>query len=149
MTKPTLYLFLIAVFLPALLQAASPGASMPSSIEVFTNGRYPISSTTSASVPVQIYNLDAPGRLEDKLSADLPSNPEQAKTIALKRLNAHGPKLSGMVDQAYEGIIKAMNYELKKIPAVVFDDGASVIYGITDINDAIKHYQLWQQEIAQ
>ena len=149
MTKPTLHLFLIAVLFPALLQAASPGASMPSSIEVFTNGRYPISGAASASVPVQIYDLDAPDRLEDALSADLPPDPEQAKTIALKRLNDLGAELADMVNQAYEGVTKAMSYELTKIPAIVFDDGASVIYGISDINEAIKHYQLWQQEMAQ
>jgi len=149
MTKPTLHLFLVAVLFPALLQAASPSTSMPSSIEVFTNGRYPISGTGSASVPVQIYDLDAPDRLEDALSADLPLNPEQAKTIVLKRLNDLGAELADMVDQAYEGVTKAMSYELTKIPAIVFDDGVSVIYGISDINEAIKHYQLWQQEMAQ
>ncbi len=134
---------------------------MPSSIEVFTNGRYPISGTSSASasasasasvsvpVPVQIYDLDAPDRLEDALSADLPPDPEQAKTIALKRLNDLGAELADMVNQAYEGVTKAMSYELTKIPAIVFDDGASVIYGISDINEAIKHYQLWQQEMTQ
>ena len=149
MTKPTLHLLLIAVLFPALLQAAAPGASMPSSIEVYTNSRYPISGTGSASVPVQIYDLDAPDRLEDALSADLPLNPEQAKTIVLKRLNDLGAELADMVDQAYEGVTKAMSYELTKIPAIVFDDGVSVIYGISDINEAIKHYQLWQQEMAQ
>jgi len=149
MTKPTLHLLLVAVLFPALLQAASPSISMPSSIEVFTNGRHPISGATSASVPVQIYDLDAPDRLEDALSADLPPDPEQAKTIALKRLNNLGPELADMVNQAYEGVAKAMSYELTKIPAVVFDDGASVIYGISDINEAIKLYQAWQQEMAQ
>jgi len=146
MTKPTLHLFLIAVLFPALLQAGSPDASIPSSIEVFTNGQHPVSGT--ASVPIQIYDLDAPDRLEDALSADLPLNPEQAKTIALKRLNDLGAELADMVNQAYEGVTKAMSYELTKIPAVVFDDGASVIYGISDINEAIKYYQAWQQEMT-
>jgi len=148
MTKPTLHLLLIAVLFPALLQAASTGASMPSSIEVFTNARYPISGTASASVSIQIYDIDAPDRLEDALSADLPPDPEQAKTIAFKRLNDLGAELADMVDQAYEGVTKAMSYELTKIPAVVFDDGVSVVYGISDLNEAIKHYQLWQQEMA-
>jgi len=149
MTKPILHLFLIAALFPALLQAASPAASMPSSMEVFTNARHPISGTASTSVPTKIYDLDAPGRLEDELSTDLPPDPKQAKALALKRLNALGAELAGMVDQAYEGVIKAMNYELTKIPAVVFDGGTGVVYGISDINEAIKRYQTWQQEIAQ
>jgi len=148
MTKPILPLLLMAMLFSAQLHADDTRTPMPNRIEVFTSGRHPISSAASIPVPVQIYDLNAPDKLEEELSADLPPDPEQAKTIALKRLNTLGAELADMVDQAYEGVTKAMSYELTKIPAVVFDDGASVIYGISDINEAIKHYQLWQQEMA-
>lgn len=119
---------------------------MPGQIKVFTNSRYQVTNTTTTEVPVQIHDLDAPAGLEEKLSTGLPSDPEQAKAIALKRLEALGAdQLAEMVNQAYEGTTQAMTYELVKIPAVVFDNGTSVIYGITDIEDAIRHYQAWHQ----
>ncbi|MBA1446456.1 MAG: TIGR03757 family integrating conjugative element protein [Chromatiales bacterium] len=119
---------------------------MPAQIEAFTNSRYPVTNATITSVPVQIHDLDAPARLEKKLSTGLPSDPEQAKAIALKHLEALGAdRLAEMVNQANEGTTQAMNYELVKIPAVVFDNGTSVIYGITDIDDAITRYQAWRQ----
>ncbi|MBL3601549.1 MAG: TIGR03757 family integrating conjugative element protein [gamma proteobacterium endosymbiont of Lamellibrachia anaximandri] len=119
---------------------------MPAQIEVFTNSRYQVTNTTTTGVAVQIHDLDTPTRLEKKLSAGLPYDPEQAKTIALKRLEALGAdQLAEMVNQAYEGTTQAMTYELVKIPAVVFDNGTSVIYGITDIDDAIRRYQAWRQ----
>lgn len=119
---------------------------MPTQIEAFTNSRYPITNATEPDVPVQIHDLDAPARLEEKLSLGLPSDPKQAKAAALKHLEALGAdRLAKMVNQAYEGTTQAMNYELVKVPAVVFDNGTSVIYGITDIDDAIKRYQAWYQ----
>lgn len=119
---------------------------MPTQIEAFSNSRNPITNTTATSVPVQIHDLDAPARLEEKLSAGLPSDPKQAKTKALKHLEALGAdRLAEMVNRAYEGTTQAINYELVKIPAVVFDNGISVIYGITDIDDAITRYQAWRQ----
>ncbi|MEJ1355862.1 MAG: TIGR03757 family integrating conjugative element protein [Candidatus Sedimenticola sp. (ex Thyasira tokunagai)] len=144
--SPLFHLFLTTVVFPALLHASSAQAPIPAQIEVFTNSRYQVTNTTTTEVPVQIHDLDAPAGLEKKLSADLPSDPEQAKAIALKRLEALGAdQLAEMVNQAYEGTTQAMTYELVKIPAVVFDNGASVIYGITDIDNAIRRYQAWRQ----
>jgi len=139
-------LFLTTVISPTLLHASSAQASIPAQIEVFTNSRYQVTNTTTTEVPVQIHDLDAPVGLEEKLSAGLPSDPEQAKAIALDRLEALGSgQLAEMVNRAYAGTTQAMTYELVKIPAVVFDNGASVIYGITDIEDAIRRYQAWRQ----
>ncbi|MBL3600248.1 MAG: TIGR03757 family integrating conjugative element protein [gamma proteobacterium endosymbiont of Lamellibrachia anaximandri] len=119
---------------------------MPGQIEAFTNSRYPVTNATQTSVPVQIHDLDAPARLEEKLSAGLPFDPKQAKAKALKHLEALGAdRLAEMVNRAYEGTTQAMSYELVKIPAVVFDNGSSVIYGITDIDNAITRYQAWHQ----
>lgn len=150
MHSPLFLLFLTTVIFPALLHAGNTQTPMPARIEIFTNNRYQVTNTTTTEVPVQIYNLDAPAGLEEKLSAGLPSDPEQAKAIALKRLGALGAgQLAEMVNQAYEGTTQAMTYELVKIPAVVFDNGASVIYGITDIDNAIRRYQAWRQREVQ
>ncbi len=137
---------LTTVLFPALLLADSTQAPLPARIEVFTNSRYPVTNNTTTEVPVQIHDLDAPAELEEKLSAGLPPDPEHAKAIALDRLEALGAgQLAEMVNQAYEGASQAMTYELVKIPAVVFDNGTSVIYGITNIEDAIRRYQAWHQ----
>jgi integrating conjugative element protein (TIGR03757 family) len=149
MTKSSSLLFLTAALFPVLLQAFDIQAPMPSQVEIFTNGRYPVSNDHSVQAPIQIYDLDAPARLDDELSTGLPSDPDQAQALALKRLNTLGPeKIADMVNQAYEGVTKAMSYKLTKIPAIVFDGGTSVIYGIADIRDAVRRYQAWQQREA-
>lgn len=146
MHRPSLLFFLTTAIFPALLHAGSAQAPIPTQIEVFTNSHYPITNATQTGVPVKIHDLDAPARLEEKLGAGLPSDPKQAKTIALKHLEALGAdRLAEMVNRAYGGTTQAINYELVKIPSVVFDNGTSVIYGITDIDDAIKRYQVWRQ----
>ncbi len=146
MYRPALLFFLTTAIFSALLHADSTQTPIPTQIEVFTNSRYPITNATQTDVPIQIHDLDAPARLEENLSTGLPSDPKQAKTMALKHLEALGAdRLAEMVNRAYEGTTQAINFELLKIPAVVFDNGTSVIYGITDIDDAVARYQAWRQ----
>ncbi|RDH88080.1 MAG: TIGR03757 family integrating conjugative element protein [endosymbiont of Seepiophila jonesi] len=150
MYRPALLFFLTTAIFPALLHAGSTQVPMPAQIEAFTNSRYPITNATKINVPIQIHDLDAPARLEEKLSASLSSDPKQAKTVAPKHLETLGAdRLAEMVNQAYEGTTQAINHELVKIPAVVFDNGTSVIYGITDIDDAVARYQAWRQSEVQ
>lgn len=44
------------------------------------------------------------------------------------------------VKKSQSGRLAIANYELEKIPAIIFDDGRFVIYGITDIGQAIHDY---------
>lgn len=120
---------------PAALSSDQP----PSSIEVFTTSDEPAIGNQAESVV--IYEVDGLDKLSESLSENLPNDAEAAKEIALQRIARLGDELRWTVEHAIEGITRAKNYDLKKLPAVVFDEGESVVYGVTDVNRALAIYQ--------
>lgn len=90
---------------------------------------------------VSTYDLSAPERLERQLSKGLPSNPEEASTLATARLKEGGNELQNAFRNAYEGQMKAMTYNVEKLPAIVFNSGEAVIYGVADVSKAITIYR--------
>ena len=49
----------------------------------------------------------------------------------------------GQVARAAVGLVRAAEYGIDRYPAIVFD-GQAVVYGITDIGEALSHYRMWQ-----
>lgn len=91
---------------------------------------------------VSVYNLNAPDNLEKQLSTGLSKNPELAQKQAQERIAAGGHKLKKSFQDAYEGSMLAMKYNIQKLPAVVFNAGkGGVIYGVSDVNKAIRIYK--------
>lgn len=121
-----------------LLVALAVRAETPPRVEVFTDpARCPITSAGSATV----YDLAAPRRLEAELSVGLPRDPAAAEALARARIAAAADALRA----AYTGPTQALRYRLTKIPAVVFDRGAAVVYGVTDVAEAIRLFQRWKE----
>jgi integrating conjugative element protein (TIGR03757 family) len=95
-------------------------------------------------ITVSSYNLDAAKALSQSLSAGLPADPEQARQIMLERLHAQGSAaLKGRYQDAYQGLMKSLQYGLDRYPAIVFNQGQAVVYGETDLNAALQAYQRW------
>jgi len=110
----------------------------PASIEVFTTSDRP---TGDANTGATIFEIDGLAILDRELSQNLPADPEEAKRLALQRISELGDDLRTRAEQAVEGLNRAHRYEIKKVPAVVFDGGQSVVYGLTDLNQAIEIYR--------
>ncbi|MGH2371822.1 MAG: TIGR03757 family integrating conjugative element protein [Chloroflexota bacterium] len=127
------------IFLGAML--ATSAASEPPRIEIFTTARTPIATASTSAVLV--YNLDLPARIEAELSTRLPQDREAAAQLASAELQGAWRKSAETLTHAYQGLLKARQYGLQKLPAVVFD-GQAVIYGITDLSQALSHYRRWQ-----
>ncbi len=90
-------------------------------------------------IEVKVYNLSGPERFEETLSKGLVGNEQQIKDEVLKRIAELPPTyLDEHVVLPYEGLLKAKEYEIIKIPAIVFNNGESVIYGLTDLQKAIE-----------
>ena len=127
----------------AVTMLASPAAfssdHQPTSIEVFTTSEKPASGNEVESVV--IYVVDDLDQLSESLSENLPGDPEAAKELALQRIARLGDDLRWTVEHTVEGITLARNYDLEQVPAVVFDQGESVIYGVTDVNQALAMYK--------
>ena len=131
---------LIAAFVVAVaVPATQANQRLPRSIDVFTTSDRPVRA--GEQFQARMYLLDGLKALERSLSQGLPSTPEKAKAVALRRLNDLGDALQEKVDNAVEGLSLATSYQLRKLPAIVFDDGQSVVYGVDRLDRAIAIYR--------
>ncbi len=114
----------------------------PIRAEYFTDSRhYPMAGDSGDAVVTQ-HDLAAPVLLEHAFSVGLPANPVQAEAMAKAWFKANQAKLSEQLKAAYAGHTKALNYDLKKYPAWVFD-GRAIVYGVTDLREGLAIYQEW------
>ena len=141
---------LIIVSAVSPLQAATSGAHSLS-LEVFTTTEAAddwqsavANKNTGQFIDLQVYALDGIQRFEAELSDQLPADPKQAKSIALQRIEQLDEGTTAAVQQSAIGLAKAMQYGIKRYPAVVFNQTA-LVYGVTDLARAINLYQQWME----
>ena len=119
-------------------------------IEVITSDAYPVSGIPSIQrlgFSVNVYNLDDGKRLVAEIGKHLPKNQNAAKQTLEKRFKKMGEEqVRAQFMQAYHGMTLSTQYGLSRYPAVVFNHGESVIYGVTDLNQAVKLYRLRQSQ---
>ena len=106
-------------------------------IEVFTLSTVPVTNVRGATV----HFLDSVALLEQQLSANLPTDPQQARTLAAQRMAALGPQLRLRVVSGAAGLARAAQLGVSQVPAVVFD-ARSVVYGITDVDVARRIFAM-------
>lgn len=130
-----LTLLVVAVGFATALGAEAPA---PMAIEIFTDstafrpvgaGRFPV------------HDLSAPRRMETELGRSLPASPEAAAALARSRIATSQNALRA----AFAGHAKAAEYGITKVPAVVFDRGAAVVYGTADAGAAFALYRRWRE----
>lgn len=121
---------------------------MPTHIEIFTTSHRAIHSVSRfvslhPQIDVEIHTLDTIKQLEGKLSMGLPIDPIKAKDRALERLQRliQGGQIN--LKQSARSLVTAMQYGVKKYPAIIFDDEL-VVYGVTDLSLALMYYRHWQ-----
>jgi integrating conjugative element protein (TIGR03757 family) len=126
---------------------AASEAAMPVRIEVFNAGDLPIQLPTSDGVPlptpIEVYEIDAIARLESALSKGLPADRDGAQRLVRKRLGQVDRSRLDQVRRSATGLLNAAEYGIDRYPAVVFD-GEAVVYGVTDIGEALRHYRMWK-----
>lgn len=132
--------------------AGQPLLNHPYTIEVFTSAEYPLvgidvkkTGIESEGADMSVYEIDGIRSVEHLLSNDLPADPKQSKQIALHRIQHMDDQSKTKMQMAAQGLAKAMQYGVDRYPAIVFD-GQVVVYGVTDVQTAITHYQTWRRE---
>lgn len=137
---------LLGLVLPLASIAAE--SRMPSRIEIICDAAQPVENIAvvqkqlGSRASIHYFTIDAQARLDEALSKDLPADPEQARAIALKRIQAlDRPGLAQELSESFEGLLLAQRYSINRYPAVVFDEGKSVVYGVTDLREAVRLYQ--------
>ncbi|MDO8828256.1 TIGR03757 family integrating conjugative element protein [Methylophaga sp.] len=148
--------FLLTALLPAIAQSAQPAQSaplpqQPPVIEVIHSDAEVITGTESLlqqGYAVQQYNLDAPRHVLARLSQHLPAHQAAAQQQLEQQLQARGPQsLHQQLLTAYQGLSLATQYRLDRYPAVVFEQGRAVVYGVTDLHQALLRYRQWQKSL--
>lgn len=136
----------LTLFGPLLFSAVLQ-AGEPLTLEVFTTAELPISGHEDRGLlgaTVTVYALDGLEQLESALSQDLPADEEAAKAEALRRVGKLSHVRMGPAKDAAIGLVKAVQYGLDRYPAVVFN-GTTVVYGVTDVGDAVDRYEAWRE----
>jgi integrating conjugative element protein (TIGR03757 family) len=138
---------LVGFLLIGPLLISSPQlAAEPDYVDVFTEREHPIRGADHSrlkSARVQIYEVDGLRRFEAALSEGLPGDPDAAKAEALRRIGALNEAQNATAQNAANGLAMALHYGVDRIPAIVID-GTAVVYGVTDLVDAVQRYDTWR-----
>ncbi len=132
---------------------AASESSEPIRVEVFTAQDLPIKplrrgGAASAKITTEVYEIDGIARLEAIVSEQLPTEANAARRVALKRLSQAAALRIEEVQQAAIGLVRAAEYGIDRFPAMVFD-GQAVVYGVTDIGEALHRYRHWHEAPVQ
>lgn len=143
------YLFLIGWLSVVLSQQVSAERKNPI-IEVITSDRYPmtgINAIKNKGIQVTLYNFDDGQRMVKKLEANLPIGQKAAEKAMAKRLKKIGnTSLQAMFFDAFQANVIGTEYGITQYPAIVFDKGQSVVYGETDLPNALVLYRRWKKK---
>ena len=150
-TRTLCLLWLLSIgTLTSMGQAEQTTATLdPRRVEVITDRSHPFTGAepNAARLKVQVFDLELPAQLETQLGEGLPSDPTVAARVARQRLESLGRQpLATRFANAYAGLLKALDYGIDRYPAVVFDGGESVVYGVTDLDEALGYYRRWRQQ---
>lgn len=130
--------------LDANMASAAPAAP-PARMTVITDARHPLTGMDSlrarTRIDLQVFDLSAPERVEAEIDAGLPPQRELAAQLARQRLA--DPQFQSRLRTAYQGHLQALQARITRIPAVLFD-GTTVVYGVTDLEDALAIYLRWK-----
>ena len=117
-------------------------------IEVISSDSFPVTGIKALQqqgFSVNVYNLDDGKRLVAQIGANLPNNQNAAKNVLQQRFKKMGDKqVKTQFIQAYQAVTLGTQYGLTRYPAVVFNHGESVVYGETNLVQALRFYQQWK-----
>jgi len=117
-------------------------------IEVISSDLFPITGIQDLQGQgylVNVYNLDDGKRLVTQIGSNLPHNQEAAKKVLQQWFKKIGNRqVKVQFKKAYQAVTISTQYGLTRYPAVVFNHGESVVYGETNIVQALRHYQQWK-----
>ena len=114
-------------------------------VDVFTAADSSISGKADPrlrAATVTVYAVDGLTQFESALSHDLPTDADAAKREALRRIGALTDPRIAPAKNAAIGLARAVQFGVDRYPAIVFNSTA-VIYGVTDLGEALQRYDVW------
>ncbi len=137
----------LALFGP-LIFGAPVRAGSAQLIEIFNTSERSITGVENErlrSFNITSYSIDGVERFESRLSEGLPADLEAAKTEGLLRIQQLDDACMAPAKNAAFGLAKAVQLGVDRYPAIVFD-GQAVVYGVTDLVDAVARYEAWRED---
>ncbi len=117
-------------------------------LEVITDQPNQIRDATELrqqGITVTVYDLTAGDRMAEVMSKGLTGPDTHAHQQVQQRIAAIGRKrFEAQLKQAFQATIQSVAYELDRHPAIVFNQGEAVVYGVTDLHTALRFYQQWK-----
>ena len=112
------------------------GTAQAITIEVFTH--HPSKVKQISGHQVRTHDLSAPDKVKGpRFSANATQAEKEAKAWLH---SAAGQRHIQELRDAHKGHTQAIKYQLKKVPAVVFEGGKYVVYGTIDVRQALQDY---------
>jgi len=135
----------------SLLLSGHAQAAVPLNVVVFTTTEFPISGKGDQRLKgakLSVYFVDGLEQIETALSESLPNQADDAKAEALRRIDELNDAATASAKNAAIGLAKAIQYGVDRYPAIVLNERA-VVYGVTDLVEALNRYEAWHREHAQ
>lgn len=130
----------IVKFVLFLGVSVSASAQPALNVEVFSDSA--VSPHDLPGVTLTYYNLNELELVKARYLPTLPPDPARAQSLFHSFLNSEkGAKFTSEMRRAYKGHQQMVRYQLEKVPAIVFDDGRYVIYGLLDVREALVIYR--------
>ncbi len=147
MGHPSLAKFFNRLFGAALclLAHCSAAAEGELTIEVFATTDRPVAIGSQPRIAVKTVDVDGVERFDAALSRDLTRDHATAQAEVGSRLASVSKADFNNVRRAAIGLADASQLGVDRIPAVVFNRSA-VVYGVTNLNEALDRYQAWAAE---
>jgi integrating conjugative element protein (TIGR03757 family) len=121
MNKFSILFMAMMCFFTSLANADTP-------VEVFVDS--PVQFKHIPGIEIVMYDLSLPEQVNARFLPEFPGDPVRAEQLARDFFaSSKGKEYQAAFKSAYVGQLKVAKYQLKKIPAVVFDAGRYVVYG--------------------
>jgi integrating conjugative element protein (TIGR03757 family) len=87
---------------------------------------------------IKHYLIDGGRDFESKISQGLSKNRRTAQKQIRQRFNKYKKSWVAQAKSAWQGAINAQSLNIEKVPAITFDKGKTLIYGVTDLSKALN-----------
>lgn len=108
--------------------------------QIFTN----INRLENADYVVKHYHIDGGRLFEKEISANLSNNPKIALRQAKANFKEYKSLWAAKGKRSWQGVINAQSLNITKVPAITFDNGKTVIYGVLGLSNA---YRIWDNYV--
>jgi integrating conjugative element protein (TIGR03757 family) len=135
MKKMTVILFFLGVIQVQVVMAQEVWV-FGTKAQVFTQA-YKIKNAWT----IKHYLIDSGRGFEAKISKGLSANKQKAMQQIKQRFAKHKTQWVSDAKRAWQGAINAQSLNIEKVPAITFDKGKTLIYGVTNLSEALKIYK--------